>query len=62
MTQYEISAIIGHWRNGATLLEISLVTGYSNFEIEKIIKDYEDKQTHLETLQRGLSYAWNRSR
>ena len=62
MTQYEISAIIGHWRNGATLIEISLVTGYSNFEIEKIIKDYEYKQTHSKSFQRGLRYAWNRSR
>ena len=43
MTHYEISSIIGHWRNGATLLEISLVTGYSNFEIEKVIKDYVSK-------------------
>jgi len=41
MTQYEISAIIGHWRNGVTLLKISLVTGYSNFEIEKVIKNYD---------------------
>ena len=38
MTQYEISAIIGHWRNGAILLEISLVTGYSNFEIHVFSK------------------------
>ena len=62
MTQYEISAIIGHWRNGASLLEISLVTGYSNFEIEKVIKNHERKQTYPKQVQRGLSYAWNRSR
>ena len=43
MTQYEISAIIGHWRNGASILEICGATGLMDYQIEKVIKDYEQR-------------------
>lgn len=36
-----ISAIIGHWRNGASIREIADATGLKRILIAKIIKDYE---------------------
>lgn len=41
ITQEEISAIIGHWRNGAKYEQISWVTGIDYYTVEKIITDYE---------------------
>lgn len=36
----EISAIIGYWRNGMTWEEISMVTGESQFDVERIVFNY----------------------
>lgn len=46
ISQEEISAIIGHWRNGAKTEQISCVTGIEFQTIEKIISNYE---LHLST-------------
>jgi hypothetical protein len=40
MTSYERSAMIGYYRSGATVEEISLLCGVSTFEVEKRIHDY----------------------
>lgn len=38
--RHERSAIIGHWRNGATVWQIVGVTGMTSNEIYKIISEY----------------------
>lgn len=40
MTKQEKSAIIGYYRNGATLLEIMLITGIAYFIIDRIVLDH----------------------
>ena len=42
-TKDEISAIIGYFRNGNSILTISLITGYPPTQIKKIINDYIKK-------------------
>ena len=47
MTQYEISAIIGHWRNGASYEAMCYCSGLQYFQIKNIIDDYIKKlNTH----------------
>ncbi|HXR85050.1 MAG TPA: hypothetical protein VN722_12110 [Hanamia sp.] len=41
LDQYEIAAIIGYWRSGASYDEISSVTGLFYWIIEKIITQYQ---------------------
>ena len=40
MTEYEKSALIGHWRNGASIEMIALIMEISEAQVEKIISDY----------------------
>jgi hypothetical protein len=37
----ELAAIIGYWRNGMTLEEISIVSDISPFDAERIIFNYQ---------------------
>ena len=41
--EHIISAIIGHWRNGASVLEIKSITEVPISVISKIISEYEIK-------------------
>ncbi len=43
MNQYEIASVVGYWRSGATDEQIALVTGFSVWEVTKIITDYKNK-------------------
>ena len=47
-TQHIISAIIGHWRNGAALAEINKVTAVPISVIIKIISKYEAESNDRE--------------
>lgn len=40
MDEYAISAIIGHYRNGATWEQISEVTGHSVEAIKQVVINY----------------------
>lgn len=50
------SAIIGYWRSGATVSEISLITGIHEATIERIINDYKDNII-IKKLS-ALNYSW----
>lgn len=39
-TDHEKAAIIGYWRSGASMMEISAISGYPVWLVEKIIEDY----------------------
>ncbi len=41
MTDSERSALIGYWRSGATLFEISFILSISVPYIEKVITNYQ---------------------
>lgn len=43
MDEYEKAAIIGHWRNGATTLEIAVITDLYFNQIERIIEEYQNQ-------------------
>jgi hypothetical protein len=43
-TQHIKSAIIGYWRSGAEIMDISLLLGISYSEIEQIIVSYSLKE------------------
>lgn len=43
MTSYEISAIIGFWRMGASECEMSYATGIPTELINEVIKNYQIK-------------------
>lgn len=41
LNEYICSAIIGHWRNGASYDEIKIATGLQYWQIEKVITEYQ---------------------
>lgn len=41
MTPEEKAAIIGYWRMGATWIEIVGITGYPEWKIKQVVKQYQ---------------------
>jgi len=44
LNKYEKAAIIGYWRSGATSEQISVITGFFFWQIEKVISEYQNKK------------------
>lgn len=47
MTEYEKSAIIGYWRSGAPIIQITWLTGFTYKTIEDTINEYQKQINHV---------------